>query len=130
MSRQHLHPEVEAFKQFINKHPQLLIEIRKSGQPIQSYYERWEKNKEADPLWRDYSKPTQQKVEHKQSNESFLDHITALSQYIDLNKVAHYVNQFQQALQTAQLFLNEEQKQPDKQADEGKQNSLFHIFRD
>lgn len=125
MSHQQLHPDVEAFKRFVNKHPPLLAEIRKSGQPIQAYYERWEKNKENDPMWQDYTESKQ-----AEADPTLLDHITTISKHIDLNKIEGYVSQFQKTLQMAQLLLGDVNEKQDTPKDDTKQTGPFHIFRD
>lgn len=48
-----LHPSVAAFKNFVNRHPKLLEEIRKSGRGWQEFYEKWAILDEDDPFWKD-----------------------------------------------------------------------------
>jgi len=127
MSEHELHPDVKAFQQFINQHPIVLREIRKSGEPIQTYYDRWEKNKENDPLWRGYLEPNETKNSQKNKQDhNLMDHIVSIAQYIDLNKIEKYVDQFQQTLQTAQIFLNDQNEKKDDHS----KNDPFRIIRD
>lgn len=49
-----LHPSVAAFKAFVNRHPKLLEEIRKSGRGWQEFYEKWAILDEDDPFWDEY----------------------------------------------------------------------------
>jgi len=49
-----LHPSVIEFKHFINEHPGILKEIRKSGRSWQEYYEKWILLGEEDPYWQQF----------------------------------------------------------------------------
>ncbi len=127
MSEHELHPDVKAFQAFINQNPTVLREIRKSGEPIQWYYDRWEKNKENDPLWRGYLESDESKNSPKsEQDHNLMDHIVSIAQYIDLNKIEKCVNQFQQALQTAKFLLNDN----NEKKDDHNKKDVFRIIRD
>lgn len=120
-----LHPKVKEFKDFMNKHPNLIANIRKSGKPWQYYYEKWILNGENDPLWRSYTKTDHQR--EKQSK--FFDQLMRFTKNIDMNKVQEHVNQLDQTIHTIQEMLNQFlETQNDQQ--QNTTTNQFDWFRD
>lgn len=129
MSDKELHPDVKAFKQFVNKHPSLIIEIRKSGEPLQSYYERWSTNKK-DPLWDAYKEPAQQDPKPKEKNTDLIDHLLNISKYVDLDKIQGYVSQFGEALKMVQSLLGEMNGNDSQNKNAEEKKRPINLFRD
>lgn len=116
MENQKLHPTVIAFKNFINNHPKLLKEIRKTGRPWQEYYEKWVLLGEDDPYWESYKQdPANEKKESKDEKEDnikeksseFINQILKYAENIDINKVHGHVHQLSNAIGSVQELLEQ-----------------------
>ncbi|MGJ9458546.1 YlbD family protein [Oceanobacillus sp. CF4.6] len=104
-----LHPTVIAFKKFINKHPLLLREVRKSGRSWQEYYEQWALLGEDDPHWEKYKdEPINEKVDKSTVKDSEL--VSQLLKYtsnLDMNKVQGQVDQLSKAIASIQEMMEQ-----------------------
>jgi len=125
MSNTDLHPTVEKFKSFINKHPVLVEKVRKDGSSWQEYYEKWILLDESDPYWEQFKKSEKdnQKLENK---SEWIGQLMKLTENVDLKKVQDQVNQFSGTISTLQEILGEFQKK-DKPVSGRRQ---FHWFKD
>lgn len=106
MTEDDLHPTVSEFKSFINKHPKLIGEIRKSGQSWQEYYEKWVLLEEDDPFWEQFKgeNTTGHKIENK---HEWFGQLMKLTENIDLEKVQEQVGQLSGTVSTLQEILGE-----------------------
>ncbi len=127
MSADKLHPSVEKFKLFINAHPDLVLEMRKSGNSLQDYYNKWVEYGEDDSVW-GLGKDTKQKTET--NYKGLLDQIVKYTENIDINKIQGHVKRFNKMLDTVQLMLGDFASTKNPNEDIGKQNDLFKLFRD
>ncbi|MFC4025445.1 spore coat protein YlbD [Oceanobacillus longus] len=104
-----LHPTVIAFKNFINKHPLLLREVRKSGRSWQEYYEQWALLGEDDSHWEKYKdEPLNEKVDKSTAKDSEL--VSQLLKYtsnLDINKVQGQVDQLSKGIATIQEMMEQ-----------------------
>lgn len=123
-----LHPTVQEFKDFLNKHPKLIKEVRKMGGSWQEYYEKWALLGEDDPFWNDYKdKEVSQLSKLKESD--FFNHLIKLTDYIDVNKVQQQVSQLNNTIQIIQGMLGEYVKTKEPNVVE-RQQRPFHFFKD
>lgn len=123
MKQHDLHPSVVAFKEFINKHPALLKEVRKTGRPWQEYYEKWVLLGEDDPYWEPFkeeTKKTESTNKETKSNEWF-QQVLKYAEKLDMNKVQENVHQMSNAISSIQELLNQFQQSNDSTG----QNSPF-----
>ncbi|WP_337020090.1 YlbD family protein [Oceanobacillus massiliensis] len=106
-----LHPTVAAFKEFINKHPSLLREIRKSGKSWQEYYEKWVLLGEDDPYWEAFKEdlPYENEKETKASGKDseLIGQIMKYTSNLDINKMQGQVNQLSKAITTIQDMIEQ-----------------------
>jgi len=109
-----LHPTVAAFKEFINNHPALIREIRKSGASWQEYYEKWVLLGEDDPLWEKYK--MDQKKEEENKDSEMLNQILKYASKVDVNKMQGQINQLSKAITSIQALIEQfRQTQKDNQ---------------
>lgn len=128
MSVDKLHPSVEEFKHFINAHPELVLEIRKSGKSLQNYYNKWVEHGDDDSVWGlDKGKSKKVDADHK----DLLNQIVKYTENIDVNKIQEHVKRFNKILDTVQLMLGDfVSPKNTTNKDSGKQRDLFNMFRD
>ncbi|API93777.1 MULTISPECIES: YlbD family protein [Virgibacillus] len=114
MSDRHLHPSVTAFKQFINKHPKLIEDVRKSGRPWQDVYEKWALLGEDDPYWDKFKQTdtnkNKSKKEHNQTNENnkeLFSQLLKMAESMDLDKIQRQVEQFSSSVTTIQEIISQ-----------------------
>lgn len=96
-----------AFKHFVNEHPGLLKEIRKSGRSWQEHYEKWILLGAEDSHWDQY-KPIEKpeaKGKTKEKSSEILGQLMKLSENIDINKLQGQVEQFNNSISTIQEVI-------------------------
>lgn len=131
MSENKLDSSVASFKAFIHKHPPLLEHMRKSGTPLQTYYEQWSLLGEDDPYWDPYRKESEK--EKKQEDADKVDWIGRILQYaehVEPRRIHEHVSSLNQTIGTLQemiaLFSANEK---DQQAPAPQQERI-HFFKD
>ncbi len=62
-----LHPSVREFKDFLQRHPKLVEEVRRSGRGWQEYYEKWALLGEDDSMWEKYRSKENSKAGKKET---------------------------------------------------------------
>ncbi|MEC5422809.1 YlbD family protein [Virgibacillus sp. C22-A2] len=114
MSDQELHPSVVRFKNFINKHPKLLEEVRRNGRSWQEYYEKWTLLGDDDPLWEHYKQDDSKELddedveseETKDKSELF-GQLMKMTEKMDMEKVQKQVQQLSSTITTIQEGLTQ-----------------------
>lgn len=125
-----LHPTVREFKNFINKHPKLRADIRRSGEPWQYYYEKWILNGENDPMWKSYAHTQQkQKGSNHVKQSEILGKLLDMTRDIDLNKVQKQVKQLDGTIGNVQEMLQQFLEYQNSQKQNTPPNRM-HWFRD
>ncbi|UUI01649.1 YlbD family protein [Oceanobacillus jeddahense] len=115
-----LHPSVAAFKSFVNRHPKLLEEIRKSGKGWQEFYEKWAILDEDDPFWNEYktesteadseSKNQDSKKSKKTDHSDLIRQIMDYTQNLDTEKVQGQIEQLSKAIGVVQEMIGDMKK--------------------
>ncbi|MFD1068264.1 spore coat protein YlbD [Oceanobacillus locisalsi] len=115
-----LHPSVAAFKSFVNRHPKLLEEIRKSGKGWQEFYEKWAILDEDDPFWDEYKlkepsgdaepKSEEAKKEKKTDHSDLIRQIVDYTQNLDTEKVQGQIEQLSNAIGVVQEMIGDMKK--------------------
>lgn len=134
MDNQNLEKTVHKFKDFINRHPELIVKVRKSGRSWQEYYDKWAILGEDDPFWNQYKSQREQSKEqdHQQfiSNDQYrqlYNQFMKITEKVDLNKVQKQVGELNNTIQTVddllKQFLEKRKSPPEKQRP-------FHWFQD
>lgn len=127
LSADKLHPNLEEFKLFMNTHPEVVLELRKSGNSLQDYYNKWIEYGEDDPIWGFDNKRDQEKdIEYGE----LFNQIIKYTENIDINKVQGHVEKFTKILNVVQLMLGDFISQKDTNVNSKKQADLFSLFRD
>lgn len=127
MSRDKLHPSLEKFKTFINAHPELVLKIRKSGEPIQVYYNKWVEYGEDETVWGFQKEETE---ESRNDGKDMLDQIVKYADKIDIDKIQDHVKRFNKILDTIQIMLGDFTSQNKSTEHTRKQSDWFNWFRD
>lgn len=111
--------ELSEFKNFINRHPKLIREIRKNGESWQGIYEQWMLLGEDDIHWEQY-KEDQEGKESKESTEKLLskfdlnpemlEQVVKYAKTIDIHKLQEYVKQLSHTITTIQEIVDQYQQ--------------------
>ncbi|MFC4556993.1 YlbD family protein [Virgibacillus kekensis] len=117
MSDDKLHPSVREFKAFMNRHPKLVEEVRKSGRSWQEYYEKWVLLGEDDSFWEKYKKQNGNGKSRSKGGgqKELLNQLVKLSESIDLDKVQSQVGNLNSAITTVQELLGQFQSDKPQQ---------------
>lgn len=111
--------ELSEFKNFINRHPKLIREIRKNGESWQGIYEQWILLGEDDIHWEQY-KEDQEEKDSKESTEKLLskfdlnpemlEQVVKYAKTIDIHKLQEYVKQLSHTITTIQEIVDQYQQ--------------------
>ncbi|MET3682023.1 Mg2+ and Co2+ transporter CorA [Alkalibacillus flavidus] len=106
MSSHPLTPKVERFKQFVERHPDLIDLVREGTYTWQKLYSLWKEHGETSDVWN--------KLTDKQkSSTNYSDHIQSLLQKLadlDVERVEHQVNQMMKTLGQVEQLTKEFQR--------------------
>ncbi|KGX84070.1 YlbD family protein [Pontibacillus marinus] len=143
MSGNDLHPSVQQFKEFVNKHPKLVKEVKDQGSSWQPFYEKWVLLGEEDSFWDPYREEvvqTKRREENKEeepsesNNQEFMGQLMSMVDKVDLNKVQEHIQQLNGAVQNIQSLVGQFQdmkKQlPGKNQARSQRRSPFSFGRD
>lgn len=112
MDTESLHPSVENFKQFVQKNPKIVQEVRQGRKSWQELYEDWvifgenhetwrEINEDA-PVVKSSSEPT--KTENK---SDFMNQVLGYFKKLDMDQVQTQMNSLSSALTTVQGVISQ-----------------------
>lgn len=110
MSEQQLDETVRQFKNFINSHPDLIKEVRKSGRSWQEYYEKWSILGEDDPYWLQFKNESKSYENAAVSNDQYrhlFNQFLEMTDKIDLNKVQKQVGELNNSIEIINQLLNQ-----------------------
>lgn len=129
LDKETLHPTVIQFKGFINRHPELLKQIRKSGSSWQEYYEKWVLLGEEDPFWKEYKSISNE--EHNNNHQiNFITELTKLKDSMDINKIQQQVAQLSDVVSFVQHLLKEYNDKTNKDAPSARHRKVTRLFHD
>lgn len=112
MERKSLHPSVEQFKEFIQKHPGLIKNVRNEEYTWQELYEDWYLLGEDDPKWANYKGKEGVGTKESQSDSKLsLNQITKIFKNMDINQVQGHIQQLSQAIGAIQGVIGQFQGQ-------------------
>ncbi|GIO26041.1 YlbD family protein [Ornithinibacillus bavariensis] len=111
MSDNQLHPTVRQFRDFINRHPSLRKEIRRTGRTWQEYYEKWSLLGEDDEFWDVYKKDSSEEKTTKKddSKADLFKQLVKLTENIDIEKVQKQIHQLSGTISTVQELIDQYQ---------------------
>lgn len=127
-----LDPSVQDFKEFVQKHPELIREVRKKGESWQTYYEKWVLLGEEDPFWNRYKGESEGKTNKQSTKEKpteFLNQIMGMVEQFDLNKVQGHLHNLDGAIGNIQTLVKQFQEMKQSQGNSGTK-SPFHFHQD
>lgn len=121
MAEKELHPSIQEFRQFIKKHPKMIMEVRRGKKTWKELYEEWYVLGENDSYWDRY------KSEEEISNDSFssseknvwLPQLLNSLKKMDPEQLQKHVNNLSEMLGAIQGLISQFQKN-----NEGKNESI------
>lgn len=131
MSDDYKENTIEKFSDFVNQYPLLLEDIRNSGEPIQTYYEKWALLGEQDPFWNKYKQNDKEKEESdKLKKPDWIEEILQYSKNINLEQVQKHVHSISEAVQSLQTIISQFKENPSEQKNKKHTDNLFRLFKD
>ncbi|WP_082234284.1 spore coat protein YlbD [Halobacillus massiliensis] len=113
MSEHVLHPNVQKFKRFVDRHPEVKDQLRKDHTLMQNYYEKWMILGEEDPFWENIA----ESASNEKSEESSLSKKEWMRQFGDLMKeikwedVSKHIDELNGAIDQIQQLISNMQTQ-------------------
>lgn len=110
--------DIESFKDFVQKHPELIREVKKNNKPWKEVYQDWIVLGEEHESWNQYSKTKQKKEkapkkERTKAEMTLGDILGALSS-IQISDVQKYLSQFGNVMDGIQEILQQFNNQSDR----------------
>lgn len=129
---ENLHPSVREFKAFLQKHPKLVEEVRKSGRGFQTYYEKWALLGEDDQFWDQYKEKGTGKPgsKPKQGKAELMERLIQMSENIDFDKLEKQVDNINNTITTVQGLLGQFQSSNTPTQQTHRNQNLFSAFKD
>ncbi|GGE66500.1 YlbD family protein [Priestia taiwanensis] len=104
--RKDLHPSVQAFKEFVRKHPQLIVDVREGRRTWQTLYEEWYLIGDDDLAWAKFSSRDEEEAEKEAKEENkTLGQIMSFFQNLDMDQVQGQLNNFNHMLGNLQQLV-------------------------
>ncbi|WP_405102430.1 spore coat protein YlbD [Oceanobacillus sp. FSL H7-0719] len=135
MSDTKLNPEIIRFRNFINKYPKLIKEIRKNGKGWQEIFEQWILLGEEDEYWEQFQDDETEKSMEGEKNSLKFDmksdlvkQILKYTETLDVNKLQEQVQQLSKTLSTVQELVSQYQRTNKSKLNAP--NRGFHWFHD
>ncbi|WP_130859802.1 spore coat protein YlbD [Gracilibacillus phocaeensis] len=100
-----MNPKVKEFKQFIQKHPQLLQEVRNGKIGLQEAFEQYVLLGEDDPSWKKYTNKTSDKKE--KDNEQLLKKLWKHVEQLDVDQIETHINGLSGAIDHVVTFIGQ-----------------------
>jgi Putative coat protein len=122
--------DIESFKEFVHKHPELIKEVKKNKRPWKEVYQDWIVLGEEHESWNQYSKEKKIEQEKRSSSSKSMkaeltigDIIAGLSK-LQITDVQKYLSQFGSLMDAVQELLQQFNNQSDRpnQLPENKMN--------
>lgn|GEM_PF-4677500 len=103
MSEKKLHPDIEAFKAFVEQNPQIIREARTGKHDLNYYFKHFQKYGEYDSLWAQFNvKPEatgDKRMNHeKDGKKKWTDHIKGFLDKIEFENLDQHVKQADSAI--------------------------------
>lgn len=112
--------DIESFKEFVHKHPELIKEVQKNKRPWKEIYQDWIVLGEEHESWNQYSKEKKKQQDKRSSSAKNMkaeltigDIIAGLSK-LQINDVQKYLSQFGSLMDAVQELLQQFNNQSDR----------------
>lgn len=117
-----LHPSVSQFKEFVQKHPKIIKEVRSGNQTWQGLYQDWFLVGEDDAIWNEYRteeelKAIEEVAEEEKPNSKMLGKVMSFFRNIDPEQMQGQMNNLQNIATNIQqlvgIFRGTESTEPE-----------------
>ncbi|MBB6443717.1 YlbD family protein [Bacillus benzoevorans] len=106
MTTKKLHPSIEEFKEFVNKNPQIIDEVRSGKATLQELYEDWYLFGEEDARWdADRAEKNTEKNTSSIKGGDWLTHFLGSMKKMDPNQIQGQLGQLSKALGAIQNVI-------------------------
>lgn len=125
------HPSIQQFKQFVNKHPGMIHEVRNGDYTWQDFYEEWYLLGEDDPRWEAFLTNNQVK-EDKSEREDKIDWTSQFKNIlkkVDPDQVEQQIHHLSEAIGAIQGVLAQFQNNQGSRAPKQEQHKHPFYFR-
>ncbi|PSL50816.1 putative coat protein YlbD-like [Salsuginibacillus halophilus] len=120
MSNETLHPDVAAFKTFIQEHPDLIKEVRSGRADWNQLYQDWYILGEEDEIWAPYRSESNTPAQSSQAES-----LTQLLSQINVQELQKHMSQFSGVLGNVQQLMKQFQGPQEQQMPEPPSHDPF-----
>ncbi|TKC18544.1 YlbD family protein [Robertmurraya kyonggiensis] len=124
MSKKTLHPSVQQFKEFVKKHPQIVLEVRRGNSKWQDLFEEWYLLGEEDSRWDEFKeRNTTASQPDEEGKKEWMQQVMGAMKNMDTNQLQHHVSSLSQALGAIQGLILQFQGNPQSKSSGGNRTS-------
>lgn len=109
MTSKKTHPSVQQFKDFVRKHPKLILEVRKGNKDWQEVFEDWYLLGENDLMWQQYKEEQSSDTKDKEttSKVDFMNQLFTAVKKMDMDTVNHHLTNVSSTISTLQGLFDQ-----------------------
>lgn len=109
MTSKKTHPSVQQFKDFVRKHPKLILEVRKGNKDWQEVFEDWYLLGENDLMWQQYKEEQSSDTKDKEttSKVDFMNQLFTAVKKMDMDTVNHHLTNMSSTISTLQGLFDQ-----------------------
>lgn len=135
MMKGDLHPSVQKFKVFVNRHPKMVHDVRDGKKTWQQFYEEWYLLGEEDEVWKGY------RVDHKEvvpsvqeskqeKSEDFMGQMVSFFKKLDVEQVQQHITNVTSAIGSVQQVIQQFQGNRTTEKRGNSENNPFFFQKD
>ncbi|CAM4031857.1 hypothetical protein BAMA_09050 [Bacillus manliponensis] len=130
-----LHPSVQKFKVFVNRHPKLVHDVREGKKTWQQFYEEWYLLGEDDEIWKRYRVDNEensriQEEQKKEKSEDFMGQMVSFFKNLDVEQVQQHITNVTSAIGSVQQVIQQFQGNRTTEKKEKSENNPFFFQKD
>lgn len=133
MSGKKLHPSVEQFKQFVKKHPKMVVEVRRGNTTWQDLFEEWYLLGAEDSRWEEFKEmdETDSSKEKEEGKKEWIPQVMGAIRNMDADQLQGHITSVSQALGAIQGLIMQFQKgnHPSNSNSQNEAKSAQHPFQ-
>lgn len=127
MTKKHVHPTVQQFKEFVKKHPKLIETVRKGEKEWKDVFEDWRLLGDEDPMWKKYKL---EEADEASEKSSFFTALLSSVKSMDANQINENLYKMNNAISSIQDLLQSFGTNKSRNTNTPKQSTPFMFRKD
>ncbi|MEY8347474.1 YlbD family protein [Bacillus cereus] len=131
-----LHPSVQQFKEFVNRHPKMVHEVRNGQKTWQQFYEEWYLLGEKDEIWKGYKadgeaiSPSAQEEMNDEKTADLMGQMISFFKKLDAEQMQQHLANVTSAIGSVQQVIQQFQGNHTRPEQRTSENNPFFFRKD